>query len=84
LNVTDTMENTDGESIAAATPCRILAVINMPGDVAIPHRNEKLANAIKPAMNNLRRPRMSPMRPPSSRNPPNVRAYPDKIHWRFA
>ena len=39
-----------------------------------PHSNEKTTNATKPIMKKRRRPRMSPARPPRSRNPPNVSA----------
>ena len=38
------------------------------------HSSEKAANSASPIMKMIRRPRMSPARPPSSSSPPKVRA----------
>jgi hypothetical protein len=73
-NVTETIENTDGARSAAPAPCRILNVTSIVDDVDRPHSSEQIANAMSPAMNTFLRPSRSPMRPPSSRNPPKVSA----------
>ncbi len=74
LKSTETIEKTDGESTAPAAPCRSRATISISGDVESPARSENAANEARPIMKIMRRPSRSPMRPPRSRNPPNVSA----------
>ena len=73
-NVTVTIENTDGERIAAAAPWSMRAATSTPAVQASPQSSEKTEKAASPTMKMIRRPRMSPARPPSSRKPPNVSA----------
>ena len=73
-NVTVTIENTDGERIAAAAPWSIRATTSTPAVQASPQSSENAQKAASPTMKTMRRPRMSPARPPSSRKPPNVSA----------
>jgi hypothetical protein len=72
--VTETIEKTEGERIAPASPCSARKAINMPEEVARPHASEKSAKAPRPTMKSQRLPRRSPTRPPRSRKPPNVSA----------
>jgi len=53
------------------------------GEPARPERSEKREKRTSPAMKTRRRPSRSPERPPSSRKPPNVSAYPLTIHSRL-
>ena len=46
-------------------------------------RARRSTNSPSPSMNSRRRPSRSAMRPPSSRNPPNVRAYALATHCRL-
>jgi hypothetical protein len=73
-NVTETIENTDGARIAPAVPWSARAAISIPSFCASPQRSENAAKRASPAMKIFRRPRRSPERPPSRRNPPNVSA----------
>jgi hypothetical protein len=73
-NVTETIEKTDGERIAPAAPWSSRVTMSISGEVANPARSENRANAARPTMKSMRRPSRSPMRPPRSRKPPNVRA----------
>src|SRR4051812_11389849 len=52
----------------------------MAGEVAKPQRSEKTEKRTSPTMKTRRRPSRSPERPPSSRKPPNVSAYPLTTH----
>ena len=73
-NVTVVIENTDGERIAAAAPWSMRAITSTSADQASPQSSENAEKAARPTMKMMRRPRMSPTRPPSSRKPPNVSA----------
>ncbi len=72
--VTVVIENTDGERIAAAAPCAVRAKISISDDWDSPAISEVSAKSPRPTMKKIRRPSRSPMRPPRSRNPPNVSA----------
>ena len=72
--VTETIEKTDGASAAPASPCKARIPISIPDEVESPQSSEVRAKSASPAMKSFRRPSRSPMRPPSSRNPPNVSA----------
>ena len=63
-----------GATIAPPTPCSARAASSHAWVVANPPSSEATENKMIPAMNTRRRPRMSPARPPSSSNPPNVSA----------
>jgi hypothetical protein len=63
-----------GAAAAAATPCRILLTSSTSSLCAIPPTNDARPNSTTPKTNTLRRPRMSPIRPPSSSRPPNASA----------
>ena len=68
--------STAGAANAPPTPCSARAASSTPGVVARPPASEARVNRVMPAMNILRRPRMSPARPPSSSRPPDVSVYP--------
>ena len=72
--VTVRMERAAGDRIAAPSPCTARAVTNQPLDVANPQNREAVVKTITPVMNTRRRPSLSATRPPSMRNPPNIRA----------
>ena len=72
--VTVTIEKTDGARSAAAAPCRRRATMSMVSVCDTAHSSENAENSASPIMKILRRPRMSPARPPSSSSPPKVRA----------
>ena len=59
---------------AALAPWATRAAISSPGDDDSPATIEAAANAAREAMNTLRRPSRSPLRPPSSSRAPKVRA----------
>ena len=63
-----------GDSIAAPNPCRLRATIRESSDHDSPASNEAVVKMTIPARNRRRRPSRSPSLPPSSRNPPNMRA----------
>ncbi len=72
--VTLVIEKTDGDRIAPAAPWATRAPISIADEVERPARSEVAEKSARPIMNMRRRPRMSPIRPPSSRKPPNVSA----------
>jgi hypothetical protein len=72
--VTETIEKTEGERIAPASPWSARNAMSIPEEVARPHASEKTAKAPRPTMKSHRRPRRSPTRPPRSRKPPKVSA----------
>ena len=73
--VTSVIEKTDGERIAPAAPCSEPRDDQHRGRGARgPRAARSRAKSARPTMKRLRRPSRSPMRPPSSRKPPNVSA----------
>jgi hypothetical protein len=83
-NVTETIEKTDGERIAPAAPWARRAAMSIPAETERPQISEVTAKRPSPIMKSMRRPRRSPARPPSSRKPPNVSAYPLITHCRLS
>jgi hypothetical protein len=73
-NVVVTRDSAAGATMAPPTPWIARAASSQAWLVANPPNREAAANRMMPAMNTLRRPRMSPTRPPSSSSPPKVRA----------
>src|SRR3954452_6876116 len=65
----------DGAAIAAPTPCSARAPSSHAWLCANPPASDASVNSAMPKTNVRRRPRMSPMRAPSSSSPPNVSAY---------
>src|SRR3954447_2189627 len=65
----------DGAAIAAPTLWSARAPSSHACVCASPPTKDATVNSAMPAMNVRRRPRMSPMRAPSSSRPPNVSAY---------
>ncbi len=82
-NVVVMIDSADGERIAAPSPCTARAAISCPSEFERPQASEASVNSATPNMKTRRRPRMSAVRPPRSRKPPNVSAYALRIHWRF-
>jgi hypothetical protein len=78
------IESAEGVVVAAPSPCRARAAINDSSLQARPQRSEPTEKMTRPAMNTPRRPRMSASRPPSSKKPPNTRAYALITHCRFS
>src|SRR5690242_3762578 len=64
-----------GAITAPPTPCTALAVSSHAWLVANPPNSEAAENSSSPKTNTRRRPRMSPVRPPSRSRPPKVTAY---------
>ena len=73
-NVVVIRDSAAGATIAPPTPWITRAVISQACVVANPPNSEAAENRMMPITNIRRRPRMSPARPPRSRNPPNVSA----------
>jgi len=72
--VTKVIENTEGERIAPAAPCRSRATMSISDETDRAATSEVTAKSPRPIMKSLRRPSRSPIRPPSKRRPPKVRA----------
>ena len=64
--------NAVGEAIAAPTPCSRRAMTSVASSQAMPHNTDAIVNSVTPTMKVRLRPMVSPSRPPSSINPPNV------------
>ena len=76
------IESVAGEMIAAPSPCMTRAAISTPIEPASPQASDAAEKRAIPIMNMRRRPRRSPVRPPSSRKPPNAIVYAVMTHWR--
>ena len=74
-NVVVTNDSAVGEAIAPPIPCSTRAANRKPELGANPPARLARENTRMPVMNILRRPKMSPARPPSSRRPPNASVY---------
>src|SRR5918994_3986107 len=81
-NSTVTSESAAGESSAAPRPWTARAATSQPALCASPPASDAAANRIRPATNRRRRPRMSAIRPPRSRKPPNTSTYALTTHDR--
>ena len=67
------IDSAAGETSAAPRPWSPRAMISISEECESPHSSDAVANAVTPAMKIRLRPMRSPIRPPSSRKPPNVR-----------
>src|SRR5918992_1392397 len=81
-NSTVTSDSAAGESSAAPRPWTARAATSQPALWASPPASDAAANRSRPAMNRRRRPRMSAIRPPRSRKPPNTSTYALTTHDR--
>jgi hypothetical protein len=72
--VTETIEKTDGERIAAGRTLQKPGDDEHPGKGGEPGEQRKAWNPASPIMKIRRRPSRSPARPPSRRKPPKVSA----------
>jgi len=68
---------------AAPNPCTPRVIISHTPEIASPPASEANEKRNSPAIKSLRLPYRSPIRPPSSKNPPNVSEYALMIHCRF-
>ena len=71
-NVVEMMESAAGEISAAPSPWRARNAISCPSVEARPFSSEADVKITSPTRNTRLRPRRSPARPPSSRNPPKT------------
>ena len=83
-NVVIRIASAAGEIVAAPRPWIARAPISEASDQASPQRSEPIVKTTSPIMKIRRRPRMSAVRPPSSRKPPKTRAYAEMTHCRLA
>ena len=67
-----TIASAAGETSAAPKPCSAREPISIPDELETPLTNDATVKTATPAKNRRRRPNRSAIRPPSSRNPPNV------------
>lgn len=63
------------DTTAPPKPCTARAAISSVCEGATPHASDASVNTTRPARNMRRWPYRSPSRPPSSRQPPNVKRY---------
>ena len=63
-----------GEATAAPAPCSARAATSQAWSVAKPPANEATVKTAMPTTNMRRRPKTSPLRPPSSSRPPKLKA----------
>ena len=73
-NVVVRSDRAAGDTIAPPTPCSARAATSNHGDRANPPARDATENRARPVTNTRRRPNRSAARPPSIKNPPNVKA----------
>ena len=82
-NVVERIESAAGAIIAPPRPCTARAAISRLLVLAKPHASDATVKSARPIMKSLPAAEEVGTRPPSSRKPPNVRAYALATHCRL-